>query len=67
MRKDLSKACVIFTSNKKDKGIWSVPYNKLWANPEYIFTTRGRDETEKFLKKLVTASNILRKEYKQVK
>ncbi|MDY0132350.1 MAG: 5-methyltetrahydropteroyltriglutamate--homocysteine S-methyltransferase [Desulforegulaceae bacterium] len=44
----------------------TVPANKLWVNPDCGLKTRGWDETEKSLKNLVKAAQILRKEYENI-
>ncbi|MGE4520443.1 MAG: 5-methyltetrahydropteroyltriglutamate--homocysteine S-methyltransferase, partial [Desulfobacteraceae bacterium] len=44
----------------------TVPYNKLWVNPDCGLKTRGWDETEKSLKNLVSAAHVLREEYKNI-
>ncbi|MDY0361006.1 MAG: 5-methyltetrahydropteroyltriglutamate--homocysteine S-methyltransferase [Desulforegulaceae bacterium] len=44
----------------------TVPYNKLWVNPDCGLKTRGWDETEKSLKNIVLAAHILRDEYKKI-
>lgn len=43
----------------------TVPYDKLWVNPDCGLKTRGWDETKKSLENLVKAAHIVRKQYKR--